>query len=93
MLNMKHPFWLIVYSKINQIEKIAKESKDEKNKQLAIIANELKSNLDNMVYGFVEGYHDLDDLEKEQKINDTIEELIYKWSFHIRKTYKIRVNS
>ena len=93
MLNMKHPFWLVVYSKINQIEKIAKESKDQKNKELAIIANELKGNLDNMIYGFVEGYHDLDDLEKEQKINDTIEELIYKWSFHIRKTYKIRVNS
>ena len=85
--NMSHPFFLAIYNKINDIKKIAEENNPENNELLKIAAN-LKSDLDNLVYAYAEGTYDLDDLTRLQKVGETIDEHMFKWSYHLRKIYK-----
>jgi len=85
--NMNHPFFLEIYNKISDIKKIAEENKSE-NGELIKTAGKLKGDLDNLLYAYAEGIYDLDDLTRAQKVGETIDEHMIKWSFHLRKAYK-----
>lgn len=85
--NMNHPFFLAINERINDIKKIA-EANNPENAELLEIAKNLKTDLDNLIYAYAEGTYDLDDLTRMQKVGETIDEHMFKWSYHLRKTYK-----
>ncbi len=85
--NMNHPFFLAINNKINDIKKIAAENNPE-NDELLKVASDLKADLDALIYAYAEGIYDLDDLTRLQKVGETIDEHMFKWSYHLRKTYK-----
>ncbi len=85
--NMNHPFFLKINSNITELKKQIEEKMAE-DSELIKLSSELKSDLDNLIYAYAEGIYDLDDLERNQKVRETLDELMVKWSYHLRKSYK-----
>ncbi len=83
--NMSHPFFVEVYRRIKDIESI---SADPQNSELKKLAQELKNDIDRLIYAYAEGQYDLDDLIRTQSVGTTVEEHLVKWSYHLRKSYK-----
>lgn len=85
--NMRHPFFMAIYKKINEIKKIAEEN-NPANTELLKTSSELKDDLDNLIYAYAEGIYNLNDLTKKQEIRETIEDHRNHWGYYLRKTYK-----
>ena len=81
--NMNHTFFLHMYDVVNKLSE-AVEGDGEK---LDMI-NDLKGCFDNLFHAYSEAYYDLDDHSRQQRVEDTIEELQVKWNYHLRKIYK-----
>ena len=83
--NMNHPFFSKVYALIKKLENTDDDiSVDE----LREIKTALKDDIDKLLYAYAEGVYDIDDHELKQTISDTLEELMTKWSLHLRRVYK-----
>ena len=85
--NMNHPFFLTINSNITELKKQIEEKMTEDNNLINLI-EEMKDNLNNLMYAYAEGIYDLDDLERNQKVSVTLDELMLKWSWHLKKAYK-----
>ncbi len=83
--NMNHPFFIEVYRKLSEIKKI---SLDPQNQKLQDLAEDLKNDIDKLIYSYAEGKYDLDDFTRLQSVGDTMDEHITKWSYYLRKIYK-----
>ncbi len=83
--NMSHPFFVEVYRRISEIESI---STNPQNAELQKLTQELKNDIDRLIYAYAEGQYDLDDLTRTQSVENTVEEHLVKWSYHLRKSYK-----
>lgn len=83
--NMSHPFFVEVYRRLDDINSI---SADPHNATLHRLAQELKKDIDRLIYAYAEGQYDLNDLIREQSVGETVEEHLIKWSLHLRKSYK-----
>ena len=83
--NMQHPFFVELYRRIRMIDTVA-QKKDPADNDLIQTARELKIDLDRLLYAYASAY-DTSNLEKDQKIEHTMEDHLEKWSKVLRRTY------
>lgn len=81
--NMNHAFFLHMYDVVNRLSE-AVEGDGEK----MDVVKDLKGCFDNLFHAYSEAYYDLDDHSRQQRVEDTIDELQVKWNLHLRKIYK-----
>ena len=84
--NTNHPFFVNIYSRIEEIEEIG-QTENSKKDDLIRLSTELRKDIDRLIYGYVEGIYRFEP-EESQKIEDTVEEHMLNWSLRLRKTYK-----
>jgi len=79
-----------VYDKLHEAQQLAKkgETVDER---LLEITNELKIDLDYLIFAFADSRYDIsgDVGEKSQKVDETLEDLEISWSDKLRRVFRI----
>ena len=85
--NMNHAFFRDFYETVRKLKESLQDGNNEAAQSLEMV-EELRGCLDNLFFAYGEAYYDLDDLDKTQKVGDTIDELLVKWNWHLRKIYK-----
>lgn len=81
--NMNHKFFLHMYDVVNRLNEAV-----EGDGEMMDMVKDLKGCFDNLFHAYSEAYYDLDDLDRQQVVGDTIDELQVKWNLHLRKIYK-----
>ena len=85
--NMNHAFFLHLYDAVNKLSTAVEEDSEKSD-----MVSELKGCFDNLFHAYSEAYYDLDDHTKQQRVEDTLDELMVKWNLHLRQIYKNRQN-
>lgn len=87
--NLKHAFFKSVYDKLHEAQQIAKKGATE-DKRLVEITNELKVDLDYLIFAFADSRYDIsgDVGEKQQKVDETLEDVEIGWSDKLRRVFR-----
>ena len=85
-LNMNHQFFLHVYDRLKEIDKLAKDSVDPDKSKLIELASELKTDIDNLIISYTDTHNNL--IKTEKDISDPLEKLMIGWSLCLRKLYR-----
>ena len=80
--NRQHPFFAGVFRKIDAVESIAQKN-NPVNIELVQLSRDLKSELDRLLYAYVNSYNQKD-IDSQQKIKDTMEDHLAEWSRILR---------
>lgn len=85
--NLNHAFFKSIYDKLTEVKDLAKkiEPHDER---LLDISNELKTDVDHLIYAFSDSYYDMISYDDEGKVTETLEDLLISWSQQLRKVYR-----
>jgi len=88
--NLKHAFFKSVYGKLHEAQQLAQKGEIE-DKRLLEITNELKIDLDYLIFAFADSRYDIsgDVGEKPQKVDETLEDLEISWSDKLRRVFRI----
>jgi hypothetical protein len=87
--NMRHAFFKSIFDKLNEVEKLGKEV-DPKDARLVTIANDLKDDIDYMIFAFADSRYDISGSrgEQEERIEDTLSDVELGWSDKLRRVYR-----
>lgn len=91
--NMRHEFFKSIFGKLNEVEELGREV-DPKDSRLISIANELKDDIDYLIFAFADSRYDISGSrgEKEEKIEDTLSDVELGWSDKLRRVYRRKDN-
>ncbi len=87
--NLRHAFFSSVYDKLAEVKKIGEEL-DPKDARLVEIANELKDDIDYLIYAFADSKYDISGVRgsKPEKVDETLEDVELGWSDKLRRVYR-----
>jgi len=87
--NLRHAFFESVFEKLNEVEKMGKEV-DPKDARLIKIANELKDDIDYLIFAFADCKYDIsgDRGKESQNVNEILEDLELGWSDKLRRVFR-----
>ncbi len=93
LYNMRHVFFKSIFEKLNEVEKLGKEV-DPKDARLISIANNLKDDIDYLIFAFADSRYDISGSrgEQEEKIEDTLSDVESSWSDKLRRVYRRKDN-
>jgi len=88
--NLKHVFFKNVYDKLHEVDELAKVVKKPEDTRLIEIANELKIDIDFLIFAFADSKYDITGEigSKSQNVDDTMEDLEINWSDKLRRVYR-----
>ena len=91
--NMRHVFFKSIFEKLNEVEKLGKEV-NPKDARLINIANDLKDDIDYLIFAFADSRYDISGSrgEQEEKIEDTLSDVELGWSDKLRRVYRRKDN-
>jgi len=91
--NMRHAFFNSIFEKLNEVEKLGKEV-DPKDARLINIANDLKDDIDYLIFAFADSRYDISGSrgEQEERIEDTLSDVELGWSDKLRRVYRRKDN-
>ncbi|MBT6646334.1 MAG: hypothetical protein HOB51_02290 [Thaumarchaeota archaeon] len=91
--NMRHAFFKSIFDKLNEVEKLGKEV-DPKDARLVTIANDLKDDIDYLIFAFADSRYDISGSrgEQEERIEDTLSDVELGWSDKLRRVYRRKDN-
>ena len=87
--NLRHAFFVSIFDKLNEVEKLAKEA-NPKNARLINIANELKDDIDYLIFAFADCKYDIsgDRGKNSENVDETLEDVELGWSDKLRRVYR-----
>ena len=87
--NLKHAFFTSVYDKLHEVEELGKKM-DPEDAKLINIANELKDDIDYLIYAFADSSIDIsgDRGKKEMNVDETLTDIEIDWSDKLRRVYR-----
>ena len=87
--NLRHAFFVSIFDKLNEVEKLAEEV-DPKNAKLINIANELKDDIDYLIFAFADCKYDIsgDRGKNSENVDETLEDVELGWSDKLRRVYR-----
>ena len=90
---MRHAFFNSIFEKLNEVEKLGKEV-DPKDARLINIANDLKDDIDYLIFAFADSRYDISGSrgEQEERIEDTLSDVELGWSDKLRRVYRRKDN-
>lgn len=91
--NMRHSFFKSIFDKLNEVEQLGKEV-DPKDARLISIANDLKDDIDYLIFAFADSRYDISGSrgEHEEKVENTLTDVELGWSDKLRRVYRTKDN-
>ena len=87
--NLRHAFFTSIYDKLHEVEKLGKDT-DPNDVKLINIANDLKDDIDYLIFAFADSRYDISSARGDQpeKVEDTLIDVESGWSDKLRRVYR-----
>ena len=87
--NLRHAFFKSIFDKLNEVERLGQEV-DPKDARLINIANELKDDIDYLIFAFADCKYDIsgDRGNKSENVDETLDDVELGWSDKLRRVYR-----
>ena len=87
--NLRHAFFTSIYDKLHEVEKLGKDT-DPNDVKLINIANDLKDDIDYLIFAFADSRYDVSGARGDQseKVEDTLIDIESGWSDKLRRVYR-----
>lgn len=87
--NLRHAFFVSVFDKLSEVKELAEEI-DPKSAKLISIANELKNDLDFLIFAFADCRYDIsgDRGKNSENVDEILEDIELGWSNKLRRVYR-----
>lgn len=87
--NLRHAFFTSIYDKLHEVQELGKDA-DPKDTELINIANDLKDDIDYLIFAFADSRYDIsgDRGDQAEKVEETLTDVESGWSDKLRRVYR-----
>lgn len=85
--NLNHAFFKSIYDKLKTVQEIG-EKTNPKDHELIDVANEMKLDIDQLIFAYADSKYELETPDIPQNISHTLDDLLSIWSQQLRKIYR-----